>query len=174
MVHVKNPYLHNVHVCDVKYILKKFQHMFLTIEKYNTLKIRPFIFWQTYKDELNFISFSSILLCSCKLLLRHLLHFLDNPTSTNFHSKSQISNNLVNPTFDTSLPSTTSFAQEHKLMQLVVKKFPLLFIICKITNAQIASSNQKNMSFKPQKNTKHSQPKFFGTRSMVWSPNVYM
>jgi len=88
MVHVKNPYLHNVHVCDVKYIYLKINTCFLQSKKYNTLKIQPFIFWQTYKDELNFISFSSILLCACKLLLRHLLHFLDSPTSTNFHSKS--------------------------------------------------------------------------------------
>jgi hypothetical protein len=28
-------------------------------------------------------------------------------------------------------------------MQLVVENFQLLFIICKITNAQIASNNQK-------------------------------
>jgi hypothetical protein len=28
-------------------------------------------------------------------------------------------------------------------MQLVVENFPFLFIICKITNAQIAFSNQK-------------------------------
>jgi len=31
-------------------------------------------------------------------------------------------------------------------MQLVVEKLPLLFIICKITNAQIVSSNPKQKS----------------------------
>jgi len=44
MVHVKNPYLHNVHVCDVKYIYFKNQHMFFTIEKIQYFENSTFYF----------------------------------------------------------------------------------------------------------------------------------